>query len=263
MDWDLSADELRREHFSLSEQAHYFYWPILGKARVELSGRVTIEAHSEAPAGIIPHALCGPIAAHWALLSGNIPLHANCVAVDGQLLSLVGHSGAGKSSLAAALIAHGCLPHGDDIISIRPGSGTVPFGTARVKLNPDILERLSLPALSVAPVYAGLAKRSVQFAFPSDLSPLPLRAIYKLCDAVRPGPPHIEEVEGFPAAMAIVSEVYRPRVSVDAFGLESMLGRCASLVGKVRMFKLHRSRDLAQIEKLAGCVVDHFRTLTR
>jgi hypothetical protein len=161
--------------------------------------------------------------------------------------------------MAAALVGSGAAPHGDDVISLEPNSGNVPFGTSRIKLNPDILGGIELPVLSVAPLYEGLEKKSVQFAFPDDLSTRPLKAIYRLNDT--DGDTEMVELLKFPVAVSLMGEMYRPHVAERALGLQTMLDRAASLVGKVRFFEFYRPRNLARIEQSARTLIEHFKSL--
>lgn len=255
------SEEPSGEAFHLTDDGHFFYWSIMGTVRMHPSGDAIVDVLPGAPEGIVPHAILGPLAAHFILLSGDVALHANCVATDDGLLAVVGPSGAGKSSLAAALIARGAIPHCDDVTSITQHTALVPFGTARVKLNPDVLAELPLAPASISPVYAGIEKRSAEFALPADTSTRPLKAIYRLCDAPQGSPPELEEIRGFPMAIAVMHEVYRPHIAVEAFGFEEILRRCSSLVGRVRFFDIRRERDLTKIDSLAEVVLKHFQSL--
>ncbi len=258
--WRTEPDP-NEEGFEVEEGHHRFYWPILGSASMDETGRVVLDPKVDAPRGILPHAILGPLCAHWIYVQKRIALHANCVAVDERLLALVGSSGAGKSSLAAALVSRGALPHGDDVISLEPRSGLVPFGTSRIKLNPDIMEQLALQPVGVSELYEGLDKQSVQFAFPANTSERKLEVIYRLQDAPVGSAPSFQEVTGFPLALGLLAEIYRPHVAAHAFGLEEMLRRCSSLVNRVKMFDLFRPRELPRLGDLAGEVIAHFQNL--
>jgi len=249
------------EGFEVVDEQHRFYWPILGSASIDETGLVTFDPKADAPQGILSHAVLGPLCAHWIFMQKRIALHANCVAVDDQLLAVVGSSGAGKSSLAAALVGRGAVPHGDDVISLDPMTGLVPFGTSRIKLNPDILEQVPLRPTTISELYEGLDKRSVQFELPRDPRERKLNVIYRLKDVEPGAQTSFLEVTGFPKALGLLSEIYRPYVAVHAFGTEEMLRRCSSLVDKVKMFDLYRPRDLHRLSDLAGEVITHFQTL--
>ena len=61
----------------------------------------------------------------WAVLGwqrGLLPLHASSVTRGRDLHAFVGRTGAGKSTLAAALARHGCALFADDILLLDPAS---------------------------------------------------------------------------------------------------------------------------------------------
>lgn len=64
-------------------------------------------------------------------------LHGSVVSVNGRAIALLGDSGAGKSTAAAALVAKGGTLISDDIAALRPdGDGfTVAWGCANVRLD--------------------------------------------------------------------------------------------------------------------------------
>ncbi len=57
-------------------------------------------------------------------MTGDLTLHATCVAVEGRGVLITGPSGTGKSSLALALMAHGARLVADDrvTLSLREGA---------------------------------------------------------------------------------------------------------------------------------------------
>lgn len=247
------------EDFDIDDGVHRFHWSVLGSAAIDPSGRVLLSPHGSAPQGILSHAVLGPLCAHWILMQGRIALHANCVSIGQGLAAMVGPSGTGKSSLAGALVAAGASPFSDDVVSIDPDTALVRYGACRIKLNPDVFERLGLQPLSVQEVYSGSNKLSVELPRPDDISTRPLRAIYRIVDNVSDNALRFREIEGFPAALGILTEVFRPRVARLAFGTEAMLRRCASLVGKVRLFELTRPRALDRMGEVAQAVIVHFQ----
>jgi hypothetical protein len=55
-----------------------------------------------------------------ACAAGLECLHASAVELDGRAVALAGVSGAGKSSLALALMQHGAAPIADDVLALEP-----------------------------------------------------------------------------------------------------------------------------------------------
>lgn len=82
---------------------------------------------------------------------GAIPMHASAVAIDGRAWLLCGATGAGKSTLTAALLAQGADFIGDDltVLDADGGSATVPRGRTTMRLHPDTARWT--PATSAAP----------------------------------------------------------------------------------------------------------------
>lgn len=68
---------------------------------------------------------------------GIVCLHGSVVLMDGRAIALLGESGAGKSTAAAALVASGGSLISDDIAALRPdGDGfAVAWGCANVRLD--------------------------------------------------------------------------------------------------------------------------------
>lgn len=75
---------------------------------------------------------------------GIVCLHGSVVLVNGRAIALLGESGAGKSTAAAALVASGATLISDDIAALRPdGDGfTVAWGCANLRLDRAASARL-------------------------------------------------------------------------------------------------------------------------
>lgn len=98
--------------------------------------------------------LLGPIMGFVLRLRGTTCLHASAVAIDGQAIVLVGRSGAGKSSTAAALAQRGYAVLSDDVVALAD------FGTSfavhpaypRLRLWPESASALFGSATALAPL---------------------------------------------------------------------------------------------------------------
>ncbi|HKZ14485.1 MAG TPA: hypothetical protein VJL81_11645 [Solirubrobacterales bacterium] len=85
-----------------------------------------------------------------ASLSGLLCIHAAGVLIDGRVLAVAADAGAGKSTLAAELLARGATFFCDDVLAVEPtGEGVVAHPGPRLAkvaaARPDLVERLGRP----------------------------------------------------------------------------------------------------------------------
>lgn len=125
-----------------------------------------------------------------ATIRGLEVLHASGVVLDGRALLIAGPPGAGKSSLAAALVRSGAQLLSDDSVALQLSDGTLTAyaGSIALQLRPAEDERLSADeraelGRSVSPV-AG-KRRYVRASTPN---PAPLARLF-LLERSAEGPP--------------------------------------------------------------------------
>lgn len=123
--------------------------------------------------------LIGQVLPFAAVLRGLEVLHASAVAIDGEAVAFLGHSGAGKTSLAMALCRLGAEFLADDVLSIeRRGDHLLGHPGAPVAgVDSDQVESLRSPACG--PVLAEDSTEAMVRMRP-HASPLPLKAIFVL-----------------------------------------------------------------------------------
>ena len=110
-------------------------------------------------------------------------LHASCVVVGETALALVGQSGAGKSTTAAALSARGYSVISDDVLPLKEVEDrfyAIP-GYPRLRLWPTSVEALYGHREAQPQLAPNFDKRYLALS-PDNFSfdPLPLKAIYFL-----------------------------------------------------------------------------------
>ncbi|VCU71233.1 HPr kinase/phosphorylase [Pigmentiphaga humi] len=137
----------------------------------------------------IHRVLLGPVFGWLLAQAGTVALHANTVAVDEGACVICGHSGAGKSSTTAAMVAAGHPLLADDIAALDPQAGAmaVHHGYPHLRLWPDTAQALGPDWKNLPLVFQRTA--NVGEKYYRDLadmpglfraSALPLRAIYLL-----------------------------------------------------------------------------------
>jgi hypothetical protein len=189
---------------------------------------------------------------------GVLPLHASAVELDGGAYAFCGASGAGKSSLAAALHLRGLRVLCDDTGAITCDDGGARFaaGFPRIKLWPDALEHLEIDTAGLRPDHSRGERRQLDLTR-GGVAPAaaPLRAVYLLATAV--GEPHIEPLSAAATCAALMRHTYRKVVLAKVSSPAAHFRQCAAIAAKIRAFRFSRPRDLSQFERAADLLVDH------
>lgn len=117
-------------------------------------------------------------------LDGREPLHATTLCLEGSTFSLVGDSGRGKSTLAAALIGEGAELVSDDLLIYDCDDSVAkaqPADPLYFKLFPEAWRRL-VPKLEPLATLNRQTHKMI-FEMTPKSNPPPLRAIYVLGDS--------------------------------------------------------------------------------
>lgn len=137
--------------------------------------------------------LVGPVLASALRLRGILCLHACVIAIGSVAIAIVGESGAGKSTTAAALAARGYPVVADDVAALEPSSAIwrVHAGYPRLRLWPETIRQLYGPETHLSRIFSFSEKRFIELQ-PVDptavqsvpwqfqAGSLPLAAIYIL-----------------------------------------------------------------------------------
>lgn len=146
--------------------------------------------------------LLGPIAGFLLRLRGRVPLHGSGIVVDGGVVGLVGASGAGKSTTAAAFAARGVPVVADDILALGRVGDRIHVHAAYpyLRLWPESVEILFGSRDALPPLTPNWDKRYLDLDGRGEIfqgGPLALSALYLLGErssaadapSIRPLPP--------------------------------------------------------------------------
>ena len=198
--------------------------------------------------------LLGRVMALALHASGRLALHASAVSIDGRGIALLGQKGAGKSTLALALVQRGARLITDDSLILR-------FEGRRLVASPGV-QRLRLwedsaRALGMATAAASGAKPAVD-ALPVHLRQLgdvPLDACYVL----RPQPslaglPVRERLSAVHSAMACIGF---SKLGALAGGTEgvALLDRCSRLADAIPVYSVDIPRDFSRMDATVATVM--------
>lgn len=198
-------------------------------------------------------------------LRGTLCLHACVVKIGQHAVAIVGESGAGKSTTAAALAKEGYSILSDDILVLKDGEQhwVVQPGYPRIRLWPQTINALYGSESDFTKIFISSEKRFVELVgdssktvwkFHSD--PLPLAAIYVL-EKRRPelATPMIETISPATAVMTLMTHrsVSHLKLGMDKQAQE--FARLSRLAMTVPIQKVSRSDSLTALPQLCDAIV--------
>ena len=192
---------------------------------------------------------------------GLLPLHANAIDIGGRAVAFSGHSGAGKSTIAAWFHDRGHTILADDVCVIgfdEAGRALAYPGIPRLRLWREALEASGRDTQAYARSFDNTDKYDVPTLNDSEAAPIPLAAIYLLRKAEEAtGDAEIERLKGVEAVDTLVSNTYRG-------GYLNMIGRtrehlsaCVRVARAVPVFRAQRLWGFDRFDEQAKRLSDH------
>ncbi|HAP99851.1 MAG TPA: serine kinase [Rhodospirillum rubrum] len=234
----------------------------VGSYRISRGRVITIDPQAGVVASAVRQYLLGTAFGVLCHQRGLLPLHASCVAINGRAVAIAGASGAGKSSLAAALVRLGYPLLGDDVCVIDASEINAPHvlpAIPRLKLWRDVLDTFGLIVDPAARILEGIDKYQAQALAdrpppPPPQVPLPLGVVYYLDQAESPDDEGFHAIRGAERAAALAGAVYRRKMGL-AMGLLPQIFTATMTVGAlVPGHRLLRHGDLSGLDALARSV---------
>ena len=203
--------------------------------------------------------LFGPV---WATLChqrGMLPLHASAIVTRGSIAAFAGHSGAGKSTIAASL---GSLDYElvtDDILPVsfnHSVPGAWPY-LRRLKLRRDSFVPLALKPTE--PVSETLDKEKYfvrpKFAAYDKWSKLERLYLLELDPTV--SRLSIDQITGAEAVRVLIDQTYHFSFIVGSGRFRDHVAFCTQLASKIAVYHLRRSPSFGTGKELASLIGEH------
>ncbi len=205
-----------RPHLRIWRRAGGYCFVYDDGTRIEVSGAASrIRAYSPAALSFADTAcyVAGPALGFALRLRGVTAIHASAILCNAGAVLFTGDSGAGKSTIAAAMSLSGCPVITEDIAAVVESGGRfgVRKGYPRVNLWPDSVSALfgcpdALPEIASPWPKRYLAIDVDEFRAMED--PVPIRAIYFLTERTKTAGIEVAGMKPSDAALALIGNTY-------------------------------------------------------
>lgn len=221
---------------------------------------IVFAPESDAKAADIPIFLLGTVFGILLHQREQIVLHASAVRVNGRAVLFAGASGAGKSTIAAALAQRGYPLVTDDFCTLTidgRGAPLVHPDGRQLKLWAQAIERLDLATQRGERVRQSLEKFYVE---PGEVftEPLALGAVYALREARPPHAPGIEKPNVVDAALLLRRNAYRPLLVRRMEQKANYFHAATTIANVAGIFHLTRALDFGKMPEVILRLEQHW-----
>lgn len=210
--------------------------------------------------------LLGPVLGLLLYLRGITCLHASAVEIDGAAVAMVGDSGAGKSTTAAAFAHLGYRVLSDDVVTLNEQGNAFIVHPAYpyIRLWPSSVELLygkpdALPLLT--PTWDKHCLHLIDRGHKFSAEPLPLAAIYLLGDRSSSlSAPYVEAVTPNESLINLVANTYANRV-LDKQGRAREFELLGRLLNRLPVRRVIPHEDPKHLFKLCQVIAEDFQQM--
>jgi hypothetical protein len=252
---------LRETHtFAISRDAFLLRLPNGLKFHYEKGKGVTVSRPLDMADPEVTLFLNGSVYGAIAWINGLVPLHASAVAHDGRVYAFTGHSGEGKSTLAAALGGKGLPLFADDVLVLdlsAPAEITCLPGHKQLKLWGDAIDLTGLVAGEQ--VRPGITKFYSDPKAGAAAEALPLGTLFFLESAAR-SEPRIEAISGIERFSLAREAFYRPQFCSVITENRVLFGIFSRLATQIAMKRFDRPRRKELFAAGVGLVAETIKS---
>lgn len=248
---DLPAEANDRPMYATPDDI-YLSFNDVGRFRISRGSEIVIDA-ANVDDRIAELFVVGPALGALLHQRGLLVLHGSAVVVDDHAVAFLGHSGWGKSTMAAAMVKMGHSSFCDDLVPVTLCSGTPTAlpGYPFLKLAQKSSEILGYGLPDWTPLLPDDNRCLIAAGQAHSGKSLPLARIYVLSEG---DVLDIEPLKPQAAAVELIRHSYgSPWVKKSGMSAPH-LQRCAALVRQLPILKLSRPRRLELLQEVAELV---------
>lgn len=209
--------------------------------------------------------LLGTVMGVLLMQRGLLPIHGSAVVVEGHCIIFTGVSGAGKSTVAAALHKIGHFLLADDVAAVKFDKNGLPwvqFGYPQQKLWQLSVSMLGINTIPLRRICEDMDKYAVPVPAGFWRYPILLNAVYEI-NVQSANNISIVPVNGVEKIATIMNHTYRSEMLA---GLDLKLAhfeKCATMAKQIPLFRLSRPESVPSLDRQIDVLEQHFSELFR
>lgn len=225
------------------------------RLRVRDGRSITVADCDDLSAAEIHTFLFGPAFTLLAHQRGRPPLHAGAVEIDGRTIGVAGHSGAGKSTTAHALVQRGARLLSDDQLLIDPATRLAYPAYPSAKLWAASATQLAIATHDDARVKHGFDKFHVDLGDVFLDAPRPLDLLIVLAPTPDLAAPEVRRFTRGEATAVLASLTHYGEVAGAAGRGGAILQHAAAIGAQLPVYRVARPTDFAQFDALIELIL--------
>jgi hypothetical protein len=252
-----SPDRLSKTSHRVTDKEDQFSYPGIGSFLIRAGQQILIDPALGVDEGTLRLFLLGQVLGTLAFLRGFLVLHGSAVAIEDRGVAFLGHSGEGKSTMAAAFSDQFSLI-ADDVLVIRTDEAASLIFPAfpQLKLYSETAASLGFDPEKTAPASPLEEKITPRVPEGFSVEPLPLKRVYvlergdviELCPLDRPK-----------AVIALLRYTYTLRSLKAGINQQQHFRQSARLAREVPFRRLIRPHDLKDLPEIVRMVVEDLK----
>jgi hypothetical protein len=184
---------------------------------------------------------------------GFLVLHGNAIRIGDQSMICVGHSGTGKSTLAAGFAKRGYNIVADDVVPVDANCSVLP-GFPRLKLWQDTAEQLGIETSELRRIRPELYKFNYPLHDRFAHQTLPIRWVYILSTHKEPDI-KFKAIRGLQRFNHLRNNTYRIRFMEGQLLKVQHLKRCGQLAGRIHLSRVTRPDQGFELDPLIDSIL--------
>jgi predicted Zn-dependent protease with MMP-like domain len=224
----------------------------VGSYRIAGGNSIVVEKELQAGDSLIRLFLLGSAMGALFHQRAMLPLHGNGIAHDGGCIAVLGHSGKGKSTLAAAFRNRGYKLLSDDICALkfRPDGAPIAYpGIPRINLWHDAIQKVGADKGRMEQIHPDEEKFSLSVDAEYCDAPMPLKRVYIL----EVHDEHKIVIEPLPPLKKIQLlriHTYRKWILTRMGATKQHFKMCADVAQQVQISRIHRPAHAFLLDEL-------------